>query len=82
MLHLSPLYRIDQGFNNWDVKIYRFRQLCMQFSVLIEFFSVFRFWMTFVYGFAVSNRPQFPSLLENIQSVGARRRSKENVDVS
>ena len=54
----------------------------MQFSVLIEFFSVFRFWMTFFYGFAVSNRPKFPSLLENIQSVGARRRSKENVDVS
>ena len=24
MLHLSPMFGIDQGFVNWDVKIYRF----------------------------------------------------------
>ena len=43
MLHLSPLYQIDQGFNNWNVKMYQFRQFCMQFLVLIKFFQFFGF---------------------------------------
>ena len=61
MLQLSPLYRIDQGFNKWDLKMYRFRQFCMRFSVLIEFFFGFSVLDDFFYGFAVSNRPQCPS---------------------
>ena len=32
---LSLLYWIDHGFNNWDVKMYRFSQFCMRFSVLV-----------------------------------------------
>ena len=36
-LHLSPLYRIEQGFDNWDVKIYRFWRIWVRFSVLIDF---------------------------------------------
>ena len=47
MLHLSPLYWINQGFNNWDVKMYQFWQFRMWFSVFIAFFSVFWFWMIF-----------------------------------
>ena len=50
MLHLSPLYRIDQGFNNWDVKMYRFRQFCVRLSVLIEFFFGFSVQDVFFYG--------------------------------
>ena len=50
MLHLSPLYRIDQGFNNWGVEMYRFGQFCLRFSVLDDF----------SYGFAISNGPQCP----------------------
>ena len=41
MLHLSTLYRIDQGFENWDVNTYRFWRFCMRFSVLIESFCGF-----------------------------------------
>ena len=70
LLHLSPLYRIDKGFDNQNVKICRF---CVRFSVLIDIFLVFfvlsfffllftvlRFWNIFFYGFAISNRPQCP----------------------
>ena len=37
MLRLSQLYRIDLGFDNWDVNIYRFSRFCKRFSVWIEF---------------------------------------------
>ena len=60
MFQLSPLYRIDQGFNKWDLKMYRFRQFCTRFSVLIEFFFGFSVLDDFSYGFAVSNRPHYP----------------------
>ena len=57
MLQLSSLYRIDQGFNKWDLKMYRFRQFCMRFSVLIEFFFGFSVLDDFFYGFAISYKP-------------------------
>ena len=60
MLRLSPLYRIDQGFNNWDMKMYRFWKFSCGFRFWSSFFSVFRFLMIFFYGFAVSNKPQCP----------------------
>lgn len=41
MLHLSPLYRIDPGFNNKDEKMYRFDSFACGFPVLIEFFCLF-----------------------------------------
>ena len=67
MLHLSSLYQIDQGCNNWDVKMYRFWQFCMRFSVLIEFFFGFLVLDDFFYGFVVSNRPQSPPQYKYIQ---------------
>ena len=66
MLHLSPLYQIDQGFNNWDVKMYQFRQFWMQFLVLIKFFQFFWFWMIFsrILWFLMGpNAPSFINLL-------------------
>ena len=57
MLHLSPLYRINKRFDNWNVKIYGFWRFCMQFLVWFNFFAVLD---DFSYGFAVSNRPQSP----------------------
>ena len=44
LLHLSPLYRIDKGFDNQNVKICRF---CVRFSVLIDIFLVFLFCLFF-----------------------------------
>ena len=60
MLHLSPLYGIDQGSNNWDVdyEMYQFWQFCIRFSVLIELFFGLSVLDDILYGFVVSNRPQ------------------------
>ena len=57
MFHLSPLHRIDQGVDNWDMKMYRFWQFCMLFSILIEFFFGFSVLDDFFYGFAISYKP-------------------------
>ena len=76
MLHLSLLYQIDQGFNNWDVKMYWFWQFCMWFPVLITFFSVFSFWMIFLcLQFLIGpNAPLYNLLkLQNFQSKFAIR---------
>ena len=51
--------RIYQGFH-WDVKMYRFWQFCMRFSVFIEPFFGFSVLDDIFYGFSVSNRPQCP----------------------
>ena len=51
MVFINPVMKLVQFtlyaplVNNWDVKMYWFLQFCMWFSVLIEFLSVFRFWM-------------------------------------
>ena len=62
MLHLSPLYRIDPGFNSKDEKMYRFDSFACGFPVLIEFFCLF---LGFGCGFAVLRfliSPNTPSL--------------------
>ena len=58
LLHSSTLYRIDYGFDNWDVKIFRFQQFCMRFSVFLSFFCGFVVLDDFSNGFVVFNRPQ------------------------
>ena len=70
MLQLSPLYRIDQGFNKWDAKIYQFWQFYMQFTVLIEFFFGFSFLDDLFYDFAVSNRPQCSPFVSQLFPLG------------
>ena len=65
MLQLSSLYRIDQGFNKWDLKMYRFRQFCMRFSVLIEFFFGFSVLDDFSTVFRFLIGPNAPLLNEN-----------------
>lgn len=60
MLHLSPLYRIDPGFNSKDEKMYRFDSFACGFPVLIEFFCLY---LGFGCGFAVSNKPQYPLIV-------------------
>ena len=45
-----------------NVKIYRFWWLCMQFSVVNQFFCGFAVLDDFFYGLASSNRPQCPPL--------------------
>ena len=62
MFHLSTLYRIDQGFENWDVNTYRFWRFCMRFSILIEFFCGFAVVDNFFDGLEVPNRPSHPSV--------------------
>ena len=63
MFHLSPLHRIDQGVNNWDMKIVSFLTVSHAvFDFDRIFFSVFRFWMIF-------SRPQCPPIEGSIKKV-------------
>ena len=52
--------------------MYRFRQFCVRFSVLIEFFFGFSVQDDFFLRFAVSNRPQCP-FLELVKLFGSSR---------
>ena len=77
MLHLSPLYRIDQGFNNWDVKMYRFRQFCVRFSVLIEFFFGFSVQDDFFFGLRFLIGPNAPLLNGLVKLFGSSRNGSQ-----
>ena len=63
MLRLSPLYRIDQVFNNWDVKMYRFWKFSCGFRFWSNFFSVLDDFFSTVLRFLISpNAPLLFSL--------------------
>ena len=77
MLHLSPMYRIDQGFNNWGVKMYRFRQFCVRFSVLINFFFGFSVQDDFFYGLRFLIGPNAPLLDGLVKLFGSSRNGSQ-----
>ena len=76
MLHLSPvLIRsttvLITGIEN--VTVFTFLHVVFSFDRI--FFSVFRFWIIFFYGFAVSNGPQASLLYQSRWNKGSLRLS-------